>query len=95
MDWRPISEAPRDRAVLGGWYRPHGGPWVWERCVWDDEAGDGCWTGIRGGSPTHYLMLPDPPDRGATVNQEPPRVPTDHDAVNWDGEVVNPPVAVD
>src|SRR6187401_1433806 len=62
LGWRPISEAPQTQTVLGGWYH-YQWTWVWDKCRYDPH--DGRWTGIRGGEPTHYLPLPEPPQRPA------------------------------
>jgi hypothetical protein len=95
MEWRPISEATTDQPVLGGWYA--GETWRWAPCRYDDH--DGRWVGVRGGEPTHYLPLPQPPTDylvPASAVPEPSQPASPSVAptatVDWDGDEVNPAV---
>ena len=63
--WQPIEKAPRNRDILlnGGYvHRVYG--WLWGQCRWYDDVKHpqgGYFICTNGGTPTHYLLVPDAP----------------------------------
>lgn len=96
MEWKPIADANRDERVLGGWYSPQRyGPPTWHWGPARFNVFNGSWYGERGGDPSHYLPLPEPPPVPTRAVPEAPQAVAPDATVDWDGDVVNPPVAVD
>lgn len=67
QNWQPIETAPKDKLILlwgrywsdgQGWFnQPLMGHWVEVRDRWEAVSAVG-WFGVR---PTHWMLLPEPP----------------------------------